>query len=306
MKFGENLKKLRKLKRISQEELAEKVNVSRQSVSKWETGDAYPEMNNILEICRVFNCHINELVNDSIIDVASFDDDVRENVVKFKRDQQRKMKGLSKTISIISKICNLFVTISIPIVAITMLILGVLINKVDIVDNEIRFKNINDKIVFLEENDKVIIKVNDKEINDISDQENILKLKEIMESNSKYVLIWYVEAGFLCLIMVLVLIRIMLKSLSSLFDNIHKGDTPFTLENVNYIKRMAYLMIAITLMPSFIGVLFEMALDADLNVGFELFSLIEVLFLFSIAYIFQYGYEIQFDSKGIMYGNTDE
>lgn len=37
MKFGENLKYLRKSKKMSQEDLAEKVGVSRQSVSKWET-----------------------------------------------------------------------------------------------------------------------------------------------------------------------------------------------------------------------------------------------------------------------------
>lgn len=38
MKFGDNLKKIRIIKKLSQEALAEKVNVSRQSVSKWETG----------------------------------------------------------------------------------------------------------------------------------------------------------------------------------------------------------------------------------------------------------------------------
>lgn len=38
MKFGDNLKKLRKMKKLSQEDLAEKMRVSRQSVSKWETG----------------------------------------------------------------------------------------------------------------------------------------------------------------------------------------------------------------------------------------------------------------------------
>ena len=53
MKFGENLKKIRKEKNMSQEQLAEKVNVSRQSVSKWETGESYPEMNNILELCKI-------------------------------------------------------------------------------------------------------------------------------------------------------------------------------------------------------------------------------------------------------------
>jgi len=70
MKFGDNLKRLRKAKKLSQEDLAEKMNVSRQSVSKWETGDAYPEINNILELCKIFHCHINDLVNDSIIYIS--------------------------------------------------------------------------------------------------------------------------------------------------------------------------------------------------------------------------------------------
>ena len=46
MKFGDNLRALRRENEISQEKLAEKVGVSRQSVSKWETGETYPEMNN--------------------------------------------------------------------------------------------------------------------------------------------------------------------------------------------------------------------------------------------------------------------
>ncbi len=41
MKFGENLYNLRKSNKMSQEKLAEKVNVTRQSVSKWETGKGY-------------------------------------------------------------------------------------------------------------------------------------------------------------------------------------------------------------------------------------------------------------------------
>ena len=58
MKFADNLKNIRKKRNISQEELAEKVGVSRQSVSKWETSEAYPEMNNILELSKIFHCNI--------------------------------------------------------------------------------------------------------------------------------------------------------------------------------------------------------------------------------------------------------
>lgn len=55
-----------------------------------------------------------------------------------------------------------------------------------------------------------------------------------------------------------------------------------------------------------LGGLFEILLKMDLDVDFELLSLVEILFLFSIAYIFQYGYEIQLDSKGKMYGDENE
>ena len=55
MKFGENLYNLRKKQKISQEKLAEKIGVSRQSVSKWENGTAYPEMNRIFELCKIFH-----------------------------------------------------------------------------------------------------------------------------------------------------------------------------------------------------------------------------------------------------------
>ncbi|MCX4248853.1 MAG: helix-turn-helix transcriptional regulator [Bacilli bacterium] len=87
MKFGDNLRNMRKKHNLSQEELSEKVRVSRQSVSKWETGDAYPEMNNLLELCKIFKCQINDLVNDSIIDIDSLDDEVLEKVVLLQKEK---------------------------------------------------------------------------------------------------------------------------------------------------------------------------------------------------------------------------
>ncbi|MDE6292470.1 MAG: helix-turn-helix domain-containing protein, partial [Bacilli bacterium] len=200
MKFGENLKNLRKRKKISQEVLAEKVGVSRQSVSKWETGDAYPEMNNILELCKIFHCRINELVNDSILDVDSLDEDVKSCVVKFKSDQQRKMKGLSKAISIIAKIMSILIVVCIPIVTAVMIILGVMVSKVDVVDNEIRLVGTNDKLVVTSEENNIIVKMNDKEIKDVVDQKNVWKVKEILNNNSKYLLLGYLETGFFILI----------------------------------------------------------------------------------------------------------
>lgn len=66
MKFGLNLQKLRKEQGISQEQLAEKLGVTRQSVSKWESGASYPEMDKIVAICNMFHCDINILINKDI------------------------------------------------------------------------------------------------------------------------------------------------------------------------------------------------------------------------------------------------
>ena len=63
MKFCENLQKLRKSKNISQEQLAEMLGVTRQSVSKWESGASYPEMEKLTEMCRIFHCSLDSLVN---------------------------------------------------------------------------------------------------------------------------------------------------------------------------------------------------------------------------------------------------
>lgn len=305
MKFGDNLRRLRKSKKLSQEDLAEKMQVSRQSISKWETGDAYPEMNNILELCKIFHCRINDLVNDSILDIDSLDEEIRMNVVKFKREQQRKMKGLSSAISIIAKIGRIACMIGIPAIILSMVVLGIFINKVEIKDNEIIWNG--DKIVQITETDnKISITIHDEIVADITDQNEIIKVKDILQNKSKVMITVYIETGFTFLIVSLVLAIMMFRSLENLFDNINKGDTPFTLENVGYIKKIAYLMIVLAILPNVVGIIFEAILKMDLNIEFELFTLVEILFLFSIAYIFQYGYEIQLDSKGKMYGDENE
>ena len=89
MKFGENLKWLRKQKKISQEQLAERVGVSRQSVSKWECAEAYPEMENILALCKIFGCKLNDLVHEEMLDIDELDDEVKMNVVKFKKKTRK-------------------------------------------------------------------------------------------------------------------------------------------------------------------------------------------------------------------------
>ena len=66
MSLGENLQFLRKKDNITQEQLAEQLEVSRQSVSKWESDAAYPEMEKILQMCDLFHVSMDDLVRNDV------------------------------------------------------------------------------------------------------------------------------------------------------------------------------------------------------------------------------------------------
>ena len=72
MNLNEKIQKLRKDNNLSQEQLAEKLNVSRQSVSKWESGSSYPEMEKLLQMFKIFNISLEDLTNEkSVIENSS-------------------------------------------------------------------------------------------------------------------------------------------------------------------------------------------------------------------------------------------
>ena len=301
MKFGDNLKKLRKSKKLSQEQLAEKVNVSRQSVSKWENGEAYPEMNNILELCKIFKCHINDLVNDSILDVDSLDDDVKMSVVKFKKEKQEKVKALSKILYLIGRIGSIVLKVGIGFLVVIMIMLPILITNLDVKDNKIIADG---KIVTVTElNDGIRISSGNNEHIILADinNEDIEIFKKSYSKYNKYVLIGLLELGFTTLIITIILVIKVLNHLDKLFSNIYQEETPFTLENVSHIKKMSYYMIASIIVSMIGSTIFNISMAMEDVLEFDMFNVVEIIFLFALAYIFEYGYEIQLDSKGKIY-----
>ena len=62
MNIGNRIYELRSERRMSQEELAEKLDVSRQSVSKWETALAVPELDKLMKLCDLFGVTMDQLV----------------------------------------------------------------------------------------------------------------------------------------------------------------------------------------------------------------------------------------------------
>lgn len=66
MSFGENLQALRRKQKMTQEEFAAQLRVSRQAVSKWESGRGYPEIEKILYICNRYGTTMNELFSEEV------------------------------------------------------------------------------------------------------------------------------------------------------------------------------------------------------------------------------------------------
>lgn len=71
MNFGENLQKLRKEKNISQEQLAEELHVSRQTIGKWENGVTYPETECLIQISDFFEVSIDTLLKGTVTEQQS-------------------------------------------------------------------------------------------------------------------------------------------------------------------------------------------------------------------------------------------
>lgn len=63
--IGMNLKTLRKINKYTQEEVAEKINVSRQSVAKWENNESVPDINSCVKLTKLYNVTLDNLVNYS-------------------------------------------------------------------------------------------------------------------------------------------------------------------------------------------------------------------------------------------------
>ena len=66
MSFADRLKEARRICGLSQEELAEQLDVSRQAVGKWEQGQSYPEVEKLLSLCGVLNTSLDALMADEL------------------------------------------------------------------------------------------------------------------------------------------------------------------------------------------------------------------------------------------------
>lgn len=66
MSLGTNIQYLRKINKLTQEQFAEKMGVTRQTVSRWESDEVTPELNKLVELCSTFSCKLDEMVRENM------------------------------------------------------------------------------------------------------------------------------------------------------------------------------------------------------------------------------------------------
>ena len=66
MSLGKNIQYLRKMNKLKQDQLAEKMGVSRQTISRWESDEVTPELSKLVEMCSLFSCNMDELVRGDL------------------------------------------------------------------------------------------------------------------------------------------------------------------------------------------------------------------------------------------------
>ncbi len=98
MELSEKLLNLRKANDLTQEQLAEKINVSRQSVSKWESGQAIPELDKIVALCDIFHITTDYLLRPSELDLLSVKTQMLENQQKTLKNTIQKKERTKRTV----------------------------------------------------------------------------------------------------------------------------------------------------------------------------------------------------------------
>lgn len=94
IKIGKFIQERRKEKRLTQSELAEKLDVTDRAVSKWENGNCIPDASNIQELCKILDITINDLFSGCVVDMRNNEKKLEENLLEMIKIKEKRDKEL--------------------------------------------------------------------------------------------------------------------------------------------------------------------------------------------------------------------
>lgn len=107
MTFAEKLKSIRKKAGLSQEQLAEKLGVSRQAVTKWETETGIPDIENMMAISALFDISIDELLSNER-GMKKSNEYLFESVTEYDIDEPKRYDSADQHVSALPTLCETY------------------------------------------------------------------------------------------------------------------------------------------------------------------------------------------------------
>lgn len=223
--------------------------------------------------------------------------------VKLSKEKQGKLQTISKIISIFSIIGRVFCIMGIVGIVLVMIIVPFITGNIKVNASDNTIKLFDETITYERDDDKLTF-TNKDDTTTIDEKDAVFALNKVfdyLEKNDLTPITILVEVTLVFAIAIIVLTFMILGKVRKLFNNIHDGDTPFTMENVGYIRNIALLLIVIAAVKIIGGISVNIFVHNSSAFSFSLTDVIYILVLYAIAYIFEYGCGLQKDSESKIY-----
>ena len=115
VQIGQFIKAMRKEKNFTQREVAERLNISEKTVSKWETGNGLPEVSLMLPLCELLGISVNELLSGERLDEKRYIEKAEQNIMSLIEEKAEAKKKL--IISVITAVITLLAGLTIILIA---------------------------------------------------------------------------------------------------------------------------------------------------------------------------------------------
>lgn len=136
VKIGKFIAQCRKNKKLTQAQLAEKLNITDRAISKWETGNGMPDSSIMLDLCKELEISVNELLCGEVVKMENYNLKAEENLLELKKQQEDSAKkmlllecviGYMATITFLIMIFTAAFAVENTILRIALIVVGILI-----------------------------------------------------------------------------------------------------------------------------------------------------------------------------------
>lgn len=111
VKIGKYIAGKRKALGMTQKQLAEKLNMSDKSVSKWERGICLPDVSVYMELCEILGISINEFLAGEDIDAENVEKKSEDNIIQVAKDSKKKQKNLKSILAVVTTFAVIMVLV---------------------------------------------------------------------------------------------------------------------------------------------------------------------------------------------------